>query len=112
MRANEVYTLACQRGLVVFDTDAPSGELTKRLVCLLRVLNRRYTKTSKLVSLCVGEDVKITDEFKELFPRLRFIPMKELNEDGEFTTDFVQQFHLINKPRLVLGVMPPIIGAY
>lgn len=112
MRINELYDMACKRGVTAFDAEAKSGELTVRLIALMRVINRRYAQTSKLVTLCVGEDVEISDELKETFPRLRFIKAKQLNEDGEFTLDFATQFNLINKPRLVLGVMPPIIGAY
>ncbi len=114
MRANELYGLACKRSVIALDSDAEAGTLTKRLISLMRVLNRRYSPGggAKLVTLCVGEDVEITDELKENFPRMRFVPVEQLNAEGEFTTDFVQQFSSLNKKRLVLGVMPPIIGAY
>ena len=114
MNVNQVYDVACQRGIITYDIEAENGKLTKRLISLFKTINRRYSPagSARLVTLCIGEDVEVSQELQETFPSLHFVKVKQLNEDGEFTLDFIKQFNMINKPRLVLGVMPPILGAY
>lgn len=114
MNLKKLVKKGIDRNIVVYDTDAKEGVLTKRLISLMRVIAYRNGRKI-LVKVIVPWGTRVEDDFAKYVSKTRGVKFEMSQEYTDFLTGALNGILPKNKVKCLIGICEDdsvLLGAY